>query len=189
MVLTSQNFTPGDFFDSENNGVRLNGRQRLPLGLSLNGNLFYRHLGQELFTVSQPFFPGGTNPIADNLFKNESKGGTVQLTHDARPFDYRNVFVIGGEYQRNNLGNRLNFPGPIPTLRSTNEDVLGLFAQNTFTLMPEVVLTAGVRCAENVLSQVSPHRFTRWVKLAGGKQPTDCSAEELVAVLPGGSHR
>ena len=53
--------------------------------------------------------------------------------------------MIGGEYQRNNFGNRLNFPGPFPTLRSTNEDVLGLFAQNTFTLMPEVVLTAGVR--------------------------------------------
>jgi outer membrane receptor protein involved in Fe transport len=140
-----RNFTPGDFFDSENNSVRLNGRQRLPLGLTLNGNLFYRHLGQELFTVSQPFFPGGTNPISDNLFKSESEGGTVQLTHDARPFDHHNVFVIGGEYQRNNFGNRLNFPGPFPTLRSTKEDALGLFAQDTFTLMPEVLLTAGVR--------------------------------------------
>jgi hypothetical protein len=38
---------------------------------------------------------------------------------------------------------------------------------------------AGERCALSVLRHVSPHRFTRWVKLTDDKQPTDLSAEQL----------
>ena len=42
---------------------------------------------------------------------------------------------------------------------------------------------AGVRCAESVLARVAPHRFTRWVKLTDGSQPTDCTAEQLAEML------
>jgi DNA primase len=42
---------------------------------------------------------------------------------------------------------------------------------------------AGERCATSVLSQVSPHRFCRWVRLDAGRQPTDCPAEQLRALL------
>jgi DNA primase len=38
---------------------------------------------------------------------------------------------------------------------------------------------AGIRCAETILSQVAPHRFTRWVKVETGKQPTDFAPAEL----------
>lgn len=38
---------------------------------------------------------------------------------------------------------------------------------------------AGHRCAESVLMQVAPHRFTRWVQIESGKQPTDYSPAEL----------
>jgi hypothetical protein len=38
---------------------------------------------------------------------------------------------------------------------------------------------AGERCAQSVLRQVSPYRFTRWAKLTDDKQPTDLSAEQL----------
>jgi hypothetical protein len=38
---------------------------------------------------------------------------------------------------------------------------------------------AGERCALSLLRQVSPYRFTRWVKLDEEKQPTDLSAEQL----------
>jgi DNA primase len=38
---------------------------------------------------------------------------------------------------------------------------------------------AGVRLAESLLMQISPHRFMRWVKLGEGKQPTDLSGEQL----------
>lgn len=41
---------------------------------------------------------------------------------------------------------------------------------------------AGERCAQSVLSQVAPHRFVRWIKLARG-QPTDLSAEEVTQQL------
>jgi DNA primase len=38
---------------------------------------------------------------------------------------------------------------------------------------------AGERLAQSLLGQVSPHRFVRWVKLDGDKQPTDLSEEQL----------
>jgi DNA primase len=42
---------------------------------------------------------------------------------------------------------------------------------------------AGARCATSVLSQVSPHRFCRWVRLDPGRQPTECSAQQLRELL------
>ena len=44
--------------------------------------------------------------------------------------------------------------------------------------------TAGEKCAISVLSQVSPHRWVRWVK-PRGKQPTDCTPGDLEKILPG----
>jgi DNA primase len=38
---------------------------------------------------------------------------------------------------------------------------------------------AGTRLAHSLLTQISPHRFTRWVKLDEGKQPTDLSVGQL----------
>ena len=43
---------------------------------------------------------------------------------------------------------------------------------------------AGHRCAASVLTEITPHRWARWVKLDPGRQPTDCRAEELAALLP-----
>lgn len=143
-----RNFTPGDFFASETSVVRLTGRQELPFGFSLNVNGFYRRLDQDQFTNSQPFFPGGDLPNATNLTLTESKGGTVQVSHDAGFFGHRNTLVLGGEFTRNDFGNRrrsqvgtFNSTG----LGTTDEDIVGLFAQNTLNLWSTLVLTAGVR--------------------------------------------
>jgi DNA primase len=38
---------------------------------------------------------------------------------------------------------------------------------------------AGDRYAQTLLSLISPHRFTRWVKLGENKQPTDLARERL----------
>jgi DNA primase len=38
---------------------------------------------------------------------------------------------------------------------------------------------AGERCAQSLLTKISPYRFVRWVKMDEGKQPTDLSAEQL----------
>jgi DNA primase len=48
-------------------------------------------------------------------------------------------------------------------------------------LMPDAG-EAGDLCAESVLAQVSPHRFTRWVQLDEG-QPTDLSPKELATLF------
>ena len=34
---------------------------------------------------------------------------------------------------------------------------------------------------ETLLSLISPHRYTRWIKIDEGKQPTDLSRDELKA--------
>ena len=42
---------------------------------------------------------------------------------------------------------------------------------------------SGQRCAEAVLKLVSPHRCVRWAKLAVGEQPTNCTGDELAALV------
>lgn len=42
---------------------------------------------------------------------------------------------------------------------------------------------AGTRFAHDVFFHVGPERFCRWVKLPEGEQPTDCTQEELQALL------
>lgn len=147
-INPKSNFTPGDYFASEMNVVRFTGRQALPLGFALNVNGFYRHLNQDQFTVSQPFFPGGDLPQATNQILTESKGGTAQLTQDAGFFGYRNMLVIGSEFTRNNFGNgRLSQVGTFTSsgVGSTDEDVLGAYVQDTLNIASTFVLTAGIR--------------------------------------------
>jgi DNA primase len=42
---------------------------------------------------------------------------------------------------------------------------------------------AGERCAVSIFVEVASRRRVRWAKLQDGKQPTDCSKEELEAML------
>src|SRR5262249_10369 len=42
---------------------------------------------------------------------------------------------------------------------------------------------AGERCATSVLAKIAAQRFTRWVKLDSGKQPTDYTREQLQTLL------
>ncbi len=137
-----RNFTPGDFNLSELNFVTLSGRQQLPLGFSLTGNLFHRHLAQELFTVGQ-------TSISDIQNKIEARGGTVQFGHEAVPFGHKNVFAGGTEFTRNDVGSQslstFTGLGSFPGSTTTGEDIFALFAQDSFSLMSQLILTAGVR--------------------------------------------
>jgi len=140
-----RNFTPGDFFDSETSVVRLNARHEFPLGFSVNANGFYRHLAQEQFTVFQS--GRGTNDI-----KTESRGGVFQVNHTGQVFGHSNALVLGSEYTRNDFGNRslaLFSFGPSFSQRSTNETILGLYAQNTLNLTSQLILTGGIRYDRN----------------------------------------
>jgi iron complex outermembrane receptor protein len=149
------NFTPGDYFSSETNVVRFTGRQTLPFGFALNANGFYRKLNQDQFTVSQPFFPGGDLPQALNQILTESEGGTAQLTQDSGFFGHRNTLVIGAEYTRNDFGNtRFSQAGTFTSsgLGSTDEDVLGAYAQDTLNIASMFIVTAGVRYDHDQIS-------------------------------------
>jgi DNA primase len=42
---------------------------------------------------------------------------------------------------------------------------------------------AGRRCARTLLEKLSPYRYVRWLKLDEGKQPTDCTSEQLQTML------
>jgi TonB-dependent siderophore receptor len=135
------NFTPGDFDDKETNVLRFVGRQALPFGIAVNVNAFYRHLAQDLFTVGQ-------TSVSTRFTKTESKGGTVQLSHESAPLGFRNMLILGGEYTRNDFGNRLagSFLGfPFANQDSTNEDSTGLYVQDTLYLTSRLILTGGVR--------------------------------------------
>jgi len=163
------NRNPGSFTDNESNVVRLNGRQALPLGFSLTANAFYRHLGQEAFTV----FGGGA---FDSLNKTESRGGTAQLQHEMNPLGHKNVFVLGGEFTRNDFGSRSNAtPFPFPGLTSTSEDIWGAYVQDTFNLTQQLLLTTGVRYDQDEIQfedNVTPansgvKRFSRTTPRAG----------------------
>lgn len=157
------NFTPGDFTQNETSVVRLNGRQMLPFGFSLNTNIFYRRLNQELFGVGQPFLVGGILSRATTFTDTESRGGTIQLNHDADFLGHHNQFVVGGELTRNDLNSRLSsFSdfGPFRNRRDTDEMVTGIYAQNTFNLTSQLILTTGVRYDRNRLTTDFEDDFT-----------------------------
>jgi iron complex outermembrane receptor protein len=158
-----RNFTPGDFFDSETNLVRLNGRRSLPWGFSLDVNAFYRRLGQELFTASQPFLIGGMITRGTTFTETESRGGVLQLTHAAAPFGHRNALVLGGEFTWNDVGSRLasvsDF-GLFLNRRDTDERIGGLFVQDTFNITQRLVLTAGARYDRDTIETDFEDSFT-----------------------------
>lgn len=145
-----RNFTPGDYYDSETNVVRMTARHEFPLGFSVNANGFYRRLDQEQFTVFQS--GRGTNVVA-----TESRGGVFQLSHKGDFFGHPNALVLGNEYTRNDFDSHgiafFSF-GSSSSLRSTDETVLGLYAQDTFHVTSNVILTAGVRYDRNDLGFV-----------------------------------
>jgi len=146
------NFTPGDFVDHDTNVVRLTGRQGLPWGFSLNLNGFYRDLDEQQFTVGQPFPAGTQNSTSQNNSSTQSWGGTVQLTQGTPILGHQNSLVLGVDLQRNDFGSVVAAASGIPLSPSTfnsrtdtNENILGLYAQDMLSLLPNLILTAGVR--------------------------------------------
>jgi iron complex outermembrane receptor protein len=145
-----RNFTPGDFFDSESHVVRLTARQQLPLGFSINLNGFYRNLAQDQFTRGQ-------SSISTNDLITESRGGVLQLTHEAVPLDHRNQLTAGAEVTSNSFGNNsigsfFCCAGTFPAARNTEETIIGLYVQDTFHILSNLILSGGVRYDKNDLS-------------------------------------
>src|SRR5256712_610415 len=72
-----ENYTPGDFFDPALHFVTLNGRARLPSGLSVGVNGFFCSLDAEQFNASW------ISPDTRLFDRTVSAGGTLQLDHRA----------------------------------------------------------------------------------------------------------
>jgi len=143
-----RNFTPGDFDDKELNFVRVTARQALPFGFSINGNAFYRHVNQDVFGVGQPFLVGGILSTGTTSTEIEQRGGTAQLSHDGAPLGHKNQLVLGGEIIRNNFASNLtSFSdfGPFGSQVIAEENILAGYAQDSFYLFPNLILTGGVR--------------------------------------------
>jgi iron complex outermembrane receptor protein len=147
-VSPTLNFTPGDLDAKELNFVRGTARQMLPFGLSLSGNVFYRHLDQDLLNVGQPFLVGGVPSEGTTLTKTEQRGGTAQLAHDEAVLGRKNHLMVGGELIRNNFTSSLSsFSdfGPFASSVVAEENILAAYAHDSLYLLPNVILTGGVR--------------------------------------------
>ena len=148
-----RNFTPGDLDEKELNFIRGTVRQGLPLGFSLNGNVFYRHLDQDLFNVGQPFLLGGILSRGTTTTETEQRGGTAQLGHELVWWGQKNQLVAGGEMIRNDLASRLSsFSdfGPFSNRVFSVEDIHAAYVQDSLHLLPSskllnIILTGGVR--------------------------------------------
>lgn len=139
----SANCTPGDFADRTLNQGTLNVRQDLPAGFSGALNAYVRDLDQEIFNVG---VTSESSTVTDIL----SAGVTAQVTHEAVFSSHRNLFVVGVEYTSNDFDSTgsAQFTGFPPSLSETeaDEQVLGIFFQDTVDLIPEVlILSAGGR--------------------------------------------
>ncbi|MBP0129755.1 MAG: TonB-dependent receptor, partial [Nitrospira sp.] len=162
----TRNLTPGDFFAHETNVVRLNGRQTLPFGLTFTANAFYRQAAENSEIFGQPFdanYAGSTNSISRLLVKTTSRGQASQLTQDTSFGSHRNTFVVGEEFTRTDMGNRYNAP-PVTTCcpftgsainrrQSIDQDMLGLYVQDTLNLASTVIVTGGLRYDHDQMTQ------------------------------------
>jgi iron complex outermembrane receptor protein len=136
----SGNPAPGDVVERTLNQGTLNLWQELPAGFSVALNGYVRDLDQDGFDV---FRTGGEGRFLLDILTG---GATVQVTHEATPFSHRNLFVAGVEYASNDFDSRSSFEFmgfSSLSERDTDEQVLGFFFQDSFDLIPEVLILSG----------------------------------------------
>jgi len=131
----NQTITPGDFSDSENNFIRFNGQQQLPFGFSAQVNAFYRRFASTTQNIGRTSFVSNTQVI------NESRGGTLQISHVGKFINHENQLVMGAEFTRHDISRPVFFSGP----NNLNEDILGLLVRDAFHVLPNLIVVAGVR--------------------------------------------
>jgi iron complex outermembrane receptor protein len=172
-INRQRNNRPGSFQENELNLVSLGGKQKLPLGLSLTVNGFYRHLAGKNLAI----FANGAGQ-SDQLSKTESKGGTAQVTHEVGGNRLANTFTVGTEVTQNDLAARSNgafFGFPFSSQQSIDEDIFAVFAQNNLEIARTVIVTAGLRYDRdhyNFQNELDPtgsgsRTFTRTTPRAG----------------------
>ena len=141
-VDRNDNLTPGDQQKDNLHQVALNVTQKLPMGFSVALNGFFRRNDIELFTR-------GVSSEATLQTETNSGGTTVQASHEGAILNKKNLLTFGVEYARNkfdtdNAG--IFLPAfTFQNLRSTKEDVAGIFFTDSFHLFESLVVNGGFR--------------------------------------------
>ena len=141
------NISPGDFYDSHYDQLALNVRHKLPAGLSLAINGYFR--GNNLNTFVNFDRNDGSCPSCNSnlVTKIHSGGTTFQLTHDADLLGRKNLLTGGVEYNYNffSIKNIGDFFGPFLNKQATAENIGGIYLSDSLTLVEPLVLSAGFR--------------------------------------------
>ncbi len=126
---------------NEFNTVIFTGRQKLGWGFSLAGNVSYRQSSQDQNNI-------GRFSVAGLTTNTNTTSGVLQLSHEDRFWERQNRFSVGGEFQYSQVKSTGSgsFGGfPFSSQQSITENVLGIFAQDSFDLTSQLNLTAAVR--------------------------------------------
>ncbi|UCD57920.1 MAG: TonB-dependent receptor, partial [Candidatus Hydrogenedentota bacterium] len=115
----------------------------------LNLNTFRRQVNTSVLTTGRfaTFFGTGFSTESENI----STGFTSQLKNDHEFWGHRNVLTVGFEYTFNDFdakGFSTDLSGAKLSLSSrtaTEQDVYGVFAEDSFNITDKLILTAGVR--------------------------------------------
>ena len=141
-VDRNDNLTPGDQQKDDLHQVALNLTQKLPMGFSLALNGFFRRNDIELFTR-------GLSSEATLQTETNSGGTTLQASHEGAILNKKNLLTFGVEYTRNKFDTAnagIFLPAfTFQNLRSTKEDVAGIFLTDSFHLFESLVFNGGFR--------------------------------------------
>jgi len=138
----NENLTPGDQSKNNLHLVALNLKQILPAGFSIALNGFYRRNDQELFTR-------GLTSESTQKTDTDSGGTTIQASHEGAILNRKNLLTLGFEYSRNNFDTTsagIFLPAfTFQNVRSTKEDVVGVFFTDSFQLFDSLLINGGLR--------------------------------------------
>jgi iron complex outermembrane receptor protein len=115
----------------------------------LSLNAFIRETEDELLTTGR----SGSGFFLDS--ESSSPGFTAQLQNDDEFWGHRNILTVGFEYTENDFTDKgflTDALGDNPIAfneTDTNEDVFGIFVEDSVNITDALVLTAGVRYDEN----------------------------------------
>jgi outer membrane receptor protein involved in Fe transport len=141
-VDRNENLTPGDQSKNDLHQVALNVNQKLPAGFSVALNGFYRRNHQELFTR-------GLTSESTQKTHTDSGGTTIQASHSGAILNKKNLLTLGFEYSRNNFdttNSGIFLPAfTFQNVRSTKEDVVGVFLTDSFHLFESLAVNGGLR--------------------------------------------
>jgi iron complex outermembrane recepter protein len=138
----NDNLTPGDQSKDNLHQVAFNLNQKLPAGFSAALNAFFRHNDIDLFNR-------GLSSESRLQTETRSGGTTIQTSHEGAILTKKNLLTLGFEYARNNFESTnagIFLPAfTFQNLRSTKEDVAGIFLTDSFHLFESLVFNAGLR--------------------------------------------